>query len=138
MCASASLGFANLAVHILNRVIQFNPWPRPFEVHESAARAAEIIFYMPQDPSFPANIAAITFGAAMGMWIYSRKASRPLFLLAVVWCFARVYAGVHYPLDIIGGAVIGAIIAWGTYGVMQVLWPFPSACLWVAKKLYVA
>ena len=138
MCASASLGLANLGVHILNRVLQFDPWPRPFEVEESAMRAAETVFYFPHDPSFPANVAAITFAAATGMWLYNRKASIPLFTIAVVWCFARVYAGVHYPLDMLGGAAIGIIIAFGTYGIMRILWPLPTFCFWIARKLYVA
>jgi len=138
MCASASLGFANLGVHILNRGIGFDPWLRPFEVHESARQASELVFYLPQDPSFPANVAALNVGAAMGMWFYRRKASIPLFILAIVWSFARVYAGVHYPLDILGGAAIGIIMACFTYGLMRLLWPLPAACFWFARKLYVA
>ena len=119
-------------------MLEFDPWIRPFEAHESAARAAELIFYFPHDPSFPANMAASTFGAAVGMWLYSRRASIPIFAIAIVWSFARIYAGIHYPLDILGGAVIGAVIALGTRGLMRLLWPLPAVCFWFAKKLYVA
>ncbi len=30
---------------------------------------------------------------------------------AVIVSYSRVYVGVHYPLDVIGGAVLGSLIA---------------------------
>lgn len=138
MCASSSLGFANLAVHILNRVIEFDPWPRPFEVHESARQAAEALFYFPHDPSFPSNAAACTFGAAFGLLLYHRKASIPLFAIAVLFSLSRVYAGIHYPLDIVGGAAIGAAIALFTWGLMHLLRPLPIFFHRLAQKVYLA
>ena len=121
MGASFALGIANLIVWLLNHPLSFDPWPRPFEVHESARQAVGLVFYMPHDPSFPSNGAAAFFAAAVGMWLRNPKASIPLFTLAILWSFARVYAGVHYPLDILGGAAIGAftgyvcfkILCWG-------------------------
>ena len=138
MCASASLGMANLGVQLFNMGINFDPWDRPFEVHESAREAAEKVFYMPHDPSFPANIAAVTFGAAMGMFFYNRRAAVPLLAIGFAWSFARVYAGVHYPLDILGGAVIGVIMAYVSYGLLRLFRPLPAFCFRVARKLYVA
>jgi len=113
--ASVSLGIANLVVWLLNHVVELNPWPRPFQVYPSAHLAAQIVFYYPHDPSFPANAAATTFAAAAGMWFYNRRASLPLFLLAFLFSFARVYAGVHYPLDILGGLVIGVFTGYACY-----------------------
>ncbi len=138
MCASASLGFGNLGVHMFNRVIGFDPWPRPFMVHDNAEHAAQAIFYFPHDPSFPANGAAAFFAAAVGMWFYHRRASIPLFVIAIAWSTARVYAGVHYPLDILGGFAIGTCMALFTLGLMKLFWPLPEFCFWVARKLYVA
>lgn len=137
MCASISLGFSNLAVYVINHT-SFDPWLRPFEVSDSAFNAVKVIFYMPHDPSFPANIAATTFGAAVGMWFYNGKASIPLFVLAGLWAFARMYAGVHYPLDVLGGMGIAVIIAFLSYKLMKFMWPIPAACFWIARKLYVA
>ncbi|MCL0081894.1 phosphatase PAP2 family protein [Dehalococcoidia bacterium] len=138
ICASLSIGIANLAVWLLNHVFKFDPWPRPFGVHESARQAVEIVFYMPHDPSFPANISAVTFAAATGMWFYNHKASIPIFILAILWSFARIYAGVHYPLDILGGAVIGVIIAYVSYRFMLLVRPVPIFLLGLARKLYLA
>jgi len=38
---------------------------------------------------------------------------------AVVICYTRIYAGVHYPLDVIGGAVLGWLIAVGLYKLLM-------------------
>lgn len=138
MCASASLGIANLVVHVLNNTLEFDPWLRPFEVHESAARAAETIFYFPHDPSFPANAAASTFGAAFGMLFYSRKASIPLFLMAIIFSVSRVYAGVHYPLDMLGGMGIGLGVALFTRAIFRVVWRLPDFIYSLATKVYLA
>lgn len=37
----------------------------------------------------------------------------PLILWATLVGFAQVYVGVHYPFDILGGAILGALIGWG-------------------------
>ena len=83
-------------------------------------------------------MAAVAFGAAMGMWFYQRKASIPLFVFACLWSFARVYAGVHYPLDILGGATIGILMGCFSYGLMRLLWFLPAVCHWLAKKIYLS
>ena len=37
-----------------------------------------------------------------------------LMAAALIYGFSRVYAGVFYPTDIAGGAVLGIIVTWGT------------------------
>lgn len=62
---------------------------------------------------FISSHAANTFGLAMFLWLLLGKRYRALFLL-FIWAsgisYARVYGGVHYPLDVIMGAVSG--IGW--------------------------
>ncbi|MFO8011185.1 MAG: phosphatase PAP2 family protein [Dehalococcoidia bacterium] len=136
MCASAALGFACLVIEVVNNSVEM--WARPFEVDAGARAAAEAIFYLPHDPSFPANLAGVSFGAAMGIFIYNRKASIPVFVLAVIWSVSRVYAGVHYPLDILGGAAIGMVTAFFSYGLLRVFHFIPEFCLNIGRKLYLA
>ena len=68
---------------------------------------------VPDTASFPSGHAATSFaGATILSFAFPRLA--PLFLLlAAAIGFSRVYVGVHYPLDIVGGAVLGAAIALG-------------------------
>lgn len=39
----------------------------------------------------------------------------PLVLWATTIAFAQVYVGVHYPLDVIGGALLGILVGWGIH-----------------------
>ena len=136
MCASASLGIACGFVALINNFVKL--WDRPFVDGENARQAAETLFYLPHDPSFPSNLAAVAFGAATGLWIYNRKASIPIFVLAILWSISRMYAGVHYPLDILGGMGIGIAIAFFTYGVFRVLHPIPAFFHGLARNFYLA
>lgn len=71
--------------------------------------------------SFVSNHAANHFGIATFAVFTFRDLYKKWIYLAYVWAFfiayAQVYVGVHYPLDIIGGAVLGLIVgsatAWG-------------------------
>jgi undecaprenyl-diphosphatase len=59
-------------------------------------------------------------------------------LLALAIGFARVYVGVHYPLDILGGAVIGLLVAWLMWGLRSVLRPLAQRIEWFAARLHLA
>lgn len=66
----------------------------------------------PIDPySFPSGHAAFMFALAFAMYTFDKKAGRILIVAAILTGIARVLAGVHYWYDIVGGAVLGYIIA---------------------------
>ena len=72
-----------------------------------AARHVE----MPRSRSFPSghSAAAVAFASAAGSELPA--ASVPLHALAAVVSYSRVHTGVHYPGDVIAGALLGSVIA---------------------------
>jgi undecaprenyl-diphosphatase len=65
--------------------------------------------HVPKDPSFPSGHTAIAFACATILSYYRPRWAPAFFLLAVAIGFSRVYVGVHYPLDVLGGAVLGLL-----------------------------
>jgi undecaprenyl-diphosphatase len=60
--------------------------------------------------SFPSDHAALFFSLAMGFFLVSRKAGIAAFLYTFcIICLPRIYLGLHYPSDILCGAVLGIL-----------------------------
>lgn len=60
--------------------------------------------------SFPSNHAVNNFAAATVLSSYFKRKRSVLFILATLVSLSRVFVGVHYPGDVIGGAIEGMII----------------------------
>ena len=65
----------------------------------------------PHDHSFPSGHAATSFAAATVLTFALPRLAPLWLLMAVAVGFSRVYVGVHYPLDIVGGAMLGIAVA---------------------------
>jgi undecaprenyl-diphosphatase len=63
--------------------------------------------------SFPSDHATFFFAMVASLWLLSRPAGIVAALYAVlVICLPRAYFGLHYPLDLAVGALLGLVIAW--------------------------
>jgi undecaprenyl-diphosphatase len=69
----------------------------------------------PGGHSFPSSHATNNFAAAIVLSKYFPYYKWLYFSIAALIAFSRVYIGVHYPSDIIGGAFLGLIIGYGVY-----------------------
>jgi len=64
---------------------------------------------------FASSHAADTFGVAMFVWLSLKKYYRwiwVVFVWAALMTYTRIYLGVHYPSDILVGALIGMTLGW--------------------------
>jgi undecaprenyl-diphosphatase len=128
--ALVGLGLANGLVALCNFAFFRS---RPFT--EIAVRT---LINKPSDSSFPSNLATVMFAVAFSVWLGDRKVGSWMVSLAGSVGFGRVYVGMHYPSDIIGGAVVGALIAVLVNRLFIVVRPFYDVFLDWAKKLYIA
>jgi undecaprenyl-diphosphatase len=69
------------------------------------------LVHVPHDASFPSGHAATSFAAATMLSFAFPRFAPFLYVLAAGVAFSRVYVGVHYPLDVFGGALLGVLIA---------------------------
>ena len=66
---------------------------------------------LPGTYSFPSGHAAVSFACATVLALAVPRLRWPLYALAALIAFSRVYVGVHFPFDVLAGAVIGVAIA---------------------------
>ncbi|MGD0977168.1 MAG: phosphatase PAP2 family protein [Minisyncoccia bacterium] len=94
---------------ILTTVIRyFYHHPRPFAIYQVHQLVSE------SGNSFPSGHASFFFALSMIIFYYNKRWGTAFFVGSIVMGVARVMAGVHYPSDILGGALIGIIVGYFT------------------------
>ena len=89
---------------------------RPYETYSS------LVLLVEKDPdfSFPSGHTVISFAAAL---IYVRMLEKPFgiatLLLAILIGFSRLYVGIHYPSDVLGGFLLALAVSSVVYVVFQ-------------------
>lgn len=80
---------------------------RPFE----SDPAIRVIDTRPETRSFPSGHASMACAGAYALARVWPEARMVLWTLAALIGFSRIYVGVHYPLDVLAGALIGVVCA---------------------------
>ncbi|MEV6332447.1 phosphatase PAP2 family protein [Streptomyces sp. NPDC051909] len=81
--------------------------PRPFKDHQGL----EVLVPGKTDFSFVSDHATLTMAVAVGVFIAHRRFGLLAIGLALAEAFCRVYMGVHYPTDVVGGLALGTAVA---------------------------
>ncbi|MEU7030548.1 phosphatase PAP2 family protein [Streptomyces sp. NPDC046275] len=81
--------------------------PRPFKDHQGL----EVLVAGKTDFSFVSDHATLTMAVAVGVFIAHRRFGLLAIGLALAEGFCRVYMGVHYPTDVVGGLALGTAVA---------------------------
>ena len=99
ICAIIAVVISMVVLFVLNSMF-FRP--RPFTTH-----TLHVLLYHNTDSSFPSNAATLAFVLSFAVLFYNRKVAYVMLTLSLYLGLARIAAGVHYPLDIAGGILLG-------------------------------
>ena len=118
--AAAASGLASLAATatFVNVVVKYaSRRRRPDRTVEGVVPERHV--KMPSSPSFPSGHTAAAVAFASGVGRVLPLASVPLHCLAALVGYSRVHTGVHYPGDVVAGALLGAVISDLTAGAVS-------------------
>jgi undecaprenyl-diphosphatase len=93
---------------------------RSFDVHIVGRRLAG-------NSSFPSGHSWASFAVATLMTLFFGRKYAWAYLAAAAIAYSRIYSGVHFPLDVLGGAAGGTLMAFLTWQVMA--WVAPDRAL---------
>ncbi|EGD51449.1 phosphoesterase, PA-phosphatase related protein [Thermoanaerobacter ethanolicus JW 200] len=91
-----------LGLNLIISTIYFEP--RPFVHHK-----VNLLVKHPADASFPSDHASGGSALSFTELMYDKIIGSIMMVLTLLLLFARIYVGVHYPLDVIAGFIIGFI-----------------------------
>lgn len=104
------VGASLLGSLVFNNVIVKNivARPRPYRMIETLT----ILIPEPGEYSFPSGHTSSSFAAGVVLYLMlPKKYGIPAMVLAFLIGISRLYVGVHYPTDVLGGMVMGTLIA---------------------------
>jgi 4-amino-4-deoxy-L-arabinose transferase-like glycosyltransferase/membrane-associated phospholipid phosphatase len=97
--------------HALNRPRPFETWP---DVRTLLGRGS--------GQSMPSSHAANWFAASSLVFLFYRRWLKLVLPLAILVSFSRVYTGMHYPSDVLAGAILGCAYGFGIVGLCEFAW----------------
>jgi undecaprenyl-diphosphatase len=98
---------AGIAVLVNVPIRGFVARPRPFVDHQGL----DVLVSGKTDFSFVSDHATLTMAMGVGLFVANRKFGLAGIGLALLEGFCRVYMGVHYPTDVVGGFALGTAVA---------------------------
>ncbi|MCW5250678.1 MULTISPECIES: phosphatase PAP2 family protein [unclassified Streptomyces] len=98
---------AGVAVLVNVPIRGFVERPRPFNDHQGL----EVLVDGKDDFSFVSDHATLCMAMAVALFVAHRRFGIAAIVLAVFGGFIRVYMGVHYPTDVVGGFALGTAVA---------------------------
>ncbi|MFQ6141452.1 phosphatase PAP2 family protein [Streptomyces seoulensis] len=98
---------AGIAVLVNVPIRGFVERPRPFRDHQGL----DVLVAGKTDFSFVSDHATITMAMGVALFVANRRFGLAGIAVALLEGFCRVYMGVHYPTDVVGGFALGTAVA---------------------------
>lgn len=121
-----AIGATSITANLVVKHIFPRRRPKPLTV--TAGRKAR----MPTSSSFPSGHTASAFAFATAVTTDLPRLSLPLYALATAVGYSRVHTGVHYPSDVVSGAILGLTVGTALRGTSARLPTRVSASRWAA------
>ena len=96
---------------IVEIIKNFFPTIRPFRSQD----LIPLTLTIPGDGAFPSSHTAVSFALSFSIFKHNKKVGLLYIIMSGFVGLARIIAHVHYPIDIIGGAILGIIISQLTF-----------------------
>ncbi len=113
MGVALAIGFVTGNLLLKNLVAR----TRPFLFDPSI----ELLIVPPHEFSFPSGHTLASFECAVAVFCYRRKWGVAALLFAVLIAFSRLYLQVHYPTDVLCGAILGSLIGYLAYRIVETI-----------------
>ncbi|MFD2765405.1 phosphatase PAP2 family protein [Micromonospora eburnea] len=114
-----------LAVAANQPIVSAMHVPRPY----TALPGILVLADRSTDPSFPSDHATMAGAVAAGLLLVSWRLGLLAVAAAAVMGFARIYIGAHYPLDVLAGFAVGAVVT--LLGYLVARGPIGAALGWL-------
>lgn len=95
---------ALVALGVAQIIGRLFPRARPYD-----AVPAHLLLPRSLDVSFPSDHATLAFAVAAVAFAWNRRWGSALIVFGLLTALARVWVGIHYPGDVLGGAILGAM-----------------------------
>lgn len=124
--AGLAMGLAMICGYLIGNMGMKNLFARtrPYNVVE-----VDLLVEKLKDFSFPSGHTLVSFEAATALFFYHRKGGIAALALATVIAYSRLYLFVHYPTDVVAGALLGIAIALAACYLINRLWDRKSVSI---------
>ena len=124
LAALFAIGVGALITNVTLKPLVFRA--RPYTHEEYAVMWEKVLGLVESERSFPSGHTTAATAAMMGIFLAANNKKRwwPVLLFPFLMGFTRLYFVVHYPTDVLGGLVAGALGALGGFALVYLLYRF--------------
>lgn len=95
---------------------------RPYALDDAMRSIDQLLVKAPSDASFPSGHTLASFEASVVLMIRDKRFGIPALIIAVCVALSRLYLYIHFPTDVIAGAILGTVNAVLAVLIVNMVW----------------